>query len=83
MELLTEGVITFPRHNAAELLTIKRGEHHYRDIAAVLENNLDTLEKLMLTSHLPDKVDSQLMDDLIHDFHIDQIVDEYPLKWNV
>lgn len=77
MELLRTGEIIFPRHNAAELLTIKRGEHNYKDIAAMLEDNLDKLEALMLTSDLPDKVDTEFMDQVVHDLHLDSIHVEY------
>jgi hypothetical protein len=83
MELLQTGVITFPRHNAAELLTIKRGEHPYKDIATMLENNLDKLENLMLVSDLPDAVDEDFMDDVVHDLHLNQIMDEYQLTWDL
>lgn len=73
LELLSTGEITFPRHNAEELLTIKRGEHSFKDISERLENNLDKLESLMLVSDLPEKVDSDFMDEVVHDLHLDQI----------
>ena len=73
MELLRDGVITFPRWNAQELLTIKRGEHDYKDIARMLEDNLDKLEVLMTKSDLPEKVDFAFMDQVVHDLHLKQI----------
>jgi hypothetical protein len=81
-ELLTDGRITFPRKNASELLSIKRGEHSFQEIGAMLENNLDNLLKLMVTSDLPDKVDSKLMDEIIHDLHLDKITEDYGLHKN-
>jgi len=77
MELLQTGDIIFPRYNAQELLTIKRGEHPYREIANMLENNLDKLEQLMLVSDLPEKVDEAWMDEVIYEMHLNQIIDEH------
>jgi hypothetical protein len=79
MELLQFNTITFPRHNAAELLTIKRGEHPYKEIASMLEDNLDKLEKLMLVSDLPPEVDVKFMDEIVHDLHLDRITEDYGL----
>lgn len=77
MELLQTGNITFPRQNVDDLLSIKRGEHPYREIATRLETNLDNLEKLMLVSELPEAVDENFMDEVVHELHLDQIRKNY------
>lgn len=73
LELLRDGTISFPRHNARELLTIKRGEQQYSVVASRLEANLDELERLMPLSTLPEKVDEDFMNALIHELHLSQI----------
>lgn len=77
LELLSTGEIKFPRHNAAELLTIKRGEHSFADIGGQLEDNLERLLRIMETSDLPEKVDEKLMDEIVHDLHLKQVKKEY------
>lgn len=64
-ELLTAGVMTFPRPNAADLLAIRRGEHPYQEIADRIETLFDVVPALLENSTLPEKGDAELVDDIV------------------
>lgn len=64
-ELLSTGVITFPRWNAKELKKIKAGERKYRDVAEYIEALLIRVELASKKSELPESSDYQYIDDLI------------------
>lgn len=65
LELLGTGRITFPLPYAAHILAIKTGTLTYDVVAAEIEELLEAVESASLTSSLPDRPDTQFMDDLI------------------
>lgn len=77
IELLREGIITFPRWNVSDLLVIRRGERSYHSVAEQLENNLDILEQLMLNTNLRQSVDLDYVDYLIETLHLKQVEKHY------
>lgn len=79
LELNRTGQITFPRPNVKELLKIKRGEYHFKDIAERLENNLELLEAEMPNSVLPEKYCEETMDSMLLFFYLNQVKSEYQL----
>lgn len=65
LELLETGFIRFPLKDAAEIRDIKQGKI---DVEVCLDRIQDTLEKvdiLLLTSELPEESDREFMDELI------------------
>ena len=57
-EIMTERTITFPLKEAKFLMEVKEGKYHYKnDIAPMLDQKMDDLEKLVKKSTLPDEVD--------------------------
>jgi hypothetical protein len=68
-ELLTTGAITFPRPDAAELLSIKLGEAPYMEVSEMLEGLVERVETLALTSALPEKSDHRLIDRTVLQFY--------------
>lgn len=58
IELFTKNTITFPRHEAEYLKEVKRGERDYRnDVEPTLNGLMDTVERLAISSNLPNKAD--------------------------
>ena len=66
-ELLTTGSITFPRPEKDLLLKIRKGKIDYKEVAKIIEEGLDEVEKL--PSNLPDKPDKQFAEDLIFEIY--------------
>jgi hypothetical protein len=65
IELLTTGNITFPRPDAAELLTIKQGVIPYSLVAEQLEELVEQVEIVAESSPLPEKSDHRLIDETV------------------
>lgn len=76
-ELLTTGHITFPRPEAPLLLQIRKGELPYAQVAELIENGLEELEKIKLTSTLPDKPDYEYANDFIEEIYRDAVYEKY------
>jgi hypothetical protein len=66
LELLNTGNIIFPRPDAAHLLDIKLGKYPYKEVAAIIENNVNLAEKAVANSSLPREVDKQWIDDFVY-----------------
>jgi len=69
VELLMDHTITFPRPNAERLLSIKRGEVVYQEVADYLDSLLIKVEACSKISTLPEKPDHDKIDQLILMFH--------------
>jgi hypothetical protein len=65
IELLETGTITFPRPDATFLLTVVKGEHPYREVAARIESLMTEVEEAAARSPLPEKPDFAMMDLLV------------------
>lgn len=71
IELMTDGTITYPRPNAAELINIRKGKHPLYalfDLANALEASLIQARD---TSSLPDKVDRKRVSKIVSDTYMD------------
>jgi predicted nucleotidyltransferase len=58
-ELLTTGVITFPRYDAEELLKIRNGGYSYDELMkkyGEIDKTFESLEKAFVLPHSPDRV---------------------------
>lgn len=65
-QILTEGTITFPLREAEYLRQVKEGKLHYlNDVAPKLDNLMDEVEALSVTSTLPMHVDRQYWDNFL------------------
>ena len=65
-EILTENTITFPLKNADFLKRVKRGKLDYlSEVGPKLETLMEEVERLALTSNLPDSVDRPFWDQFI------------------
>lgn len=64
-ELLRFGHITFPRPDAEELLEIKLGKIDYNDVAPMLEQLVEDVDRASAESTLPGKTNHNLVDGLI------------------
>lgn len=73
IELLSTGHITFPRPNAPELLLIKQGALRYSNVSAQLEQLVEEVEQVAMTSNLPEKSDQALIDRVVTDYYLRQI----------
>jgi hypothetical protein len=76
-ELLTTGLIVFPRPEAAMLLQIRKGEMPYKQVAELVENGLEELERVKEHSILRAEPDREFADKLIEEVYSRHIVDEY------
>lgn len=64
--ILINGEIIFPLAEAPFLIKVKNGELDYLSaVAPVLENKMEELEELSISSNLPDKIDRKFWDDFI------------------
>ncbi len=58
-ELLTTGVITFPRPDAEELLAIRRGKYSYDELMNIIGSDVDTyfksFEDKIVLPHSPNR----------------------------
>lgn len=69
IELLKNGVITFPRPNVSELLDIRAGKYPYSEIGGRLEDNLNELLELRNTTSLPKTVNVKLLENILFELH--------------
>jgi RNA repair pathway DNA polymerase beta family len=65
LELFETSRISFPLPNAAEILSIKRGERPYEAVAATIERLLVAVESAAATSALRNEPDQDFIDDFI------------------
>ncbi len=73
IELLTTGSITFPRPDATELLAIKQGKLPYGEVSAMLEDLIQEVERVSLTSTLPEASNKAFLDDVVLGFYLEQV----------
>lgn len=71
IELLSTGAVTFPRPNASYLVSIKRGELVYADVAQHIEDLLPKIEHEAERSQLRKTPDLEWIDDLVACVHED------------
>ena len=68
IEILLKNELKFPLAQAQYLLDVKQGKYHYlREAAPQLEYLMDTVEKLSVTSDLPDKVNREYWESQVID----------------
>jgi len=79
-ELLLTGHVTFPRPEKDLLLKIRKAELPYLQIAEILEEGMDNVNKAALITKLPEKPNKELVYELIHSVYLDQIKDSEKLK---
>lgn len=77
IELCTTGNITFPRPEAALLLQVRNGELPYKQVAEIIEQQLETLEKVQHTGVLRDKPDYNFVESFIEDVYSKEVIDYY------
>jgi hypothetical protein len=68
-ELLLTGKVTFPRHDAEFLKEVRTGKVDYKEVATMIENGMQELEKVQLLSYLPKQPDFAFKDQLIFDVY--------------
>lgn len=73
IELLSSGVVTFPRPEAAHLISIKTGCLPYQAVAEEIEDLLALVEIEAARSTLPETADIQWIDDFVADIHRHEI----------
>ena len=66
LDILTTGTVTFPLPYAAHLLDIKQGKLQYNSVATEIEDLLERVNAVSVTSTLPDEADTQYIDDLVY-----------------
>jgi hypothetical protein len=76
IELLETGHVSFPRPEAAFLLSIKRGELPYARVAEEIEELLPAVENAAANSVLPAEPDRAFMDDVIMRAYRAEVRDE-------
>lgn len=77
IELCNTGNITFPRPEAELLLKIRKGELPYKQIAEIIEQQLETLEKVQHTGVLRDKPDYNWVENFIEYVYSKEVIDYY------
>lgn len=82
MELLRDGNITLPLPNDLKsiVLQIKLGVLDFKEVAKIIEADLEKLEKIKKESYLPEEVDKEYMNWMLKMYHFYQIRDEYGLE---
>lgn len=68
-ELLTTGNVTFPRPEAELLVSVKRGEKPYAEVATMIEELMAQVEESAKTTTLPEKPNEKLADNLLSIAH--------------
>lgn len=71
LELLSTGHITFPRPDKDLLLTIKKGEMTYEQVAELIEQGLATLYEAHEKSTLRDTPDKEWVDNFVYQVYSD------------
>jgi RNA repair pathway DNA polymerase beta family len=69
IELLSTGHITFPRPERELLLKIRKGELPYQDVQDLIEQGIVDVESASRNSSLPEKIDKDLIDDVVFNFY--------------
>jgi len=64
-DILTDGDFTYPLKQVDFLKKIKAGELHFKDVSPMLEELMDSLEKLSERSILPETVNEDRCDNLL------------------
>lgn len=73
IELLQTGNLQFPRPDCEELLDIKLGKLPYSRVSSLLENLVEQVEEVALSSLIQEKPDLNLHDSLVKQFYLKQI----------
>ncbi len=73
LELLATANVTFPLHNAAHILDIKRGTVPYDEVASEIERLLEEVERASEVSTLRDEADRDFIDALVCRVHREAI----------
>jgi hypothetical protein len=76
LELLSTGNITFPRPDASKLLDIKLGKLPYKEVAAIIEDNVGLAEAYVLKSSLNSSIDKNWIDDFVYDKYRQVVMEE-------
>lgn len=78
-ELLTTGKITLPHtgDNLKNIMDIKLGKYPVKNIDNLLDSGLKDLETLVESSHLPDKLDQDLLDSILIQFYKRRVLDTF------
>jgi len=76
IELFATGKIIFPLPYAAEILSIKRGEHKYQLVADMIDQLLVEVEAAAAVSVLRDEPDEEFIDDLVARAYRNKILSE-------
>lgn len=66
-ELIDDGYITFPLKNRAYITSIKEGNESLEEVMAYIDHTLDSVQKKLEESTLPEKSDEAFIDALILD----------------
>lgn len=74
IELLSTGRISFPRPDAQHILSIKRGERPYQEVASEIEDLLVQVEEAAAASVLPAKPDLVWIDDFVANVYRDEVL---------
>jgi len=74
-ELLTTGTITFPRPDAPLLLQVRKGELPYKQVAELIEEGVERVEKLGETSSLREEPDREAAEELVLRVYGDRALD--------
>lgn len=74
VELLTTRLITFPLPNAAHIVSIKKGERPYKEVAEEIEAVMNAVLAAAETSPLPDEPDLAWIDNFVADTYRAEIV---------
>lgn len=72
-ELLLTHQITFPRPEKDLLLKIRKGEIPYNDVAPIIEEGLERIERAKELSTLPDAPDYASVEDLVYNIYAQEI----------
>lgn len=68
IEALREEIINVRRPNREQLLEIRNGKYSYEQLLTDAENKLEEISALMLTTNLPNEIDSTLIKEIILSF---------------
>lgn len=74
IELLSTGFITFPRPEAEHLINIKTGKLPYKEVAAIIEDNVIKVDEVRAISSLPEYPNEEWMNDFIYNTYREKII---------
>lgn len=69
-ELVETGFIQFPLTYADEIKQVKSGNCNVEEVIDNIQNNLDSIDYKLETSHLPNKADEKLINELLLSFYL-------------